>query len=184
MSESEKTAEKETEEFPIKKATFIEKLDDFLKDKDVEALLTSLNSDYSTYKYQERAFNQQKYTLKSKLPDIEATLNVVKFLKQSEADSETQVDFEISSGIYVKTKIQKGNAVCLWLGANVMVEYSHDEAIELLSNNLTKSTESLSRVEKNLAFLKDQITTTEVNIARVYNWDVKQRRIKKTLEKK
>jgi len=35
-----------------------------------------------------------------------------------------------------------------------------------------------------MGFLRDQITTTEVNMARVFNWDVKDRRIKKEKEEK
>ena len=33
----------------------------------------------------------------------------------------------------VNTSAQK---ICIWLGANVMVEYSYDEAIDLLEKNL------------------------------------------------
>jgi len=32
-----------------------------------------------------------------------------------------------------------------------------------------------SQVEDDLGFLRDQTTTTEVSMARVYNWDVKRR---------
>ena len=59
-----------------------------------------------------------------------------------------------------------------------MVEYTFDEAIQLL----TKSTESIARIlaeaDEDLAFLKDQITTMEVTIARIYNYDIMSKRIK------
>jgi len=57
-----------------------------------------------------------------------------------------------------------------------MVEFSFQEAIDLLSKNKESAEQSLISVSEQLDYLKDQITTTEVNIARVYNWDVKQRR--------
>lgn len=57
-----------------------------------------------------------------------------------------------------------------------MLEYSIDEAEELLKKNLEDSRHALLQLESDLDFLKDQITTTEVNIARVYNWNVRARK--------
>jgi hypothetical protein len=76
-----------------------------------------------------------------------------------------------------------------------MVEYSFDEAKGLLTKNLESAQTNLKGVEEDLEFIKDQITTTEVSIlcvctsttllttkdiARIYNYDVKQRRKLKT----
>ena len=36
-------------------------------------------------------------------------------------------DFEVSEGIYSRTRIEDTDSVCLWLGANVMLEYSLEE---------------------------------------------------------
>jgi len=36
-------------------------------------------------------------------------------------------DFEVSVGIYSCTRIEDTNSMCLWLGANVMLEYSLEE---------------------------------------------------------
>jgi hypothetical protein len=74
-----------------------------------------------------------------------------------------------------------------------MVEYSFDEAIALLTNNVLNAEKNLSNLVEDLDFLKDQITTSEVSIlhqillfsftivdiARIFNFDVKQRRSKK-----
>ena len=35
-----------------------------------------------------------------------------------------------------------------------------------------------------MGYLRDQITTTEVNMARVFNWDVKERRKQKAASEK
>jgi prefoldin subunit 5 len=50
------------------------------------------------------------------------------------------------------------------LKANVMVEYNFDEAIELLTANKNNAIQSLERMESEMEFLKDQITTLEVSI--------------------
>lgn len=56
-----------------------------------------------------------------------------------------------------------------------MLEYPIEEAIALLVKNLETAKKNLKQLDKDLDFLKDQMTTTEVNIARVYNWDVRKR---------
>jgi prefoldin subunit 5 len=59
--------------------------------------------------------------------------------------------------------------VSLWLGANTIVELSFPEAVDLLKNNLSNAESSMSQITEELAYIKDQKTTTEVNIARIYN---------------
>ena len=48
--------------------------------------------------------------------------------------------------------------------ANVMLEYTYDEALELLTNNFTQASETVVSLENDLDFIKDQITTTEVTM--------------------
>lgn len=40
-------------------------------------------------------------------------------------------DFEVSEGIYSRARIEDADSVCLWLGANVMLEYSCEEVHNL-----------------------------------------------------
>jgi prefoldin subunit 5 len=121
-----------------------------------------------------------KSNLKGKMPEMQKTLEVLKFLKKKAEDPEPYVtNFELAPNILAKAKLQQVDSVCLWLGANVMMEFSFDEADNLLSGNLETATVNLSRVDEQLAFLRDQITTTEVNMARVYNHEVRMRRLGK-----
>ena len=59
-----------------------------------------------------------------------------------------------------------------------MLEYPIVEAIELLCSNLSSAQSSLKQAEADLDTIKDQTTTLEVGMARVYNWDVQERRKK------
>lgn len=52
------------------------------------------------------------------------------------------------------------------------------QASALLKNNLENAKASLEVLVADLQFLRDQVTVTQVTIARVYNWDVHQRRVK------
>ena len=60
--------------------------------------------------------------------------------------------------------------------ANVMLSYDIDEAIDLLREKLSNAKANMAAANADLGFLRDQITTMEVNTARVHNWDVKRRR--------
>jgi len=127
----------------------------------------------------EMSLSKNKQTLKSKIPDIKSTLDVVKMLKEKKEAGETfKTHFELSDNIFANATV-KPSTVSLWLGANVMVEYSFDEGIILLTNNVINAERNLANLIEDLDFLKDQITITEVNIARIFNYDVKQRRHKK-----
>lgn len=76
----------------------------------------------------------------------------------------------IADNIWAKAKIANDTGkVGLWLGANVMVEYNFDEALVILEKNLGNALSRLQSTEDDINYLKDQITTTEVNIARIYN---------------
>ena len=79
----------------------------------------------------------------------------------------------LADNIWAKAKVPNttGN-VGLWLGANVMVEYTYTEALKLLAKNLANAEAKIAETENDLDFLKDQLTTTEVNLARIYNQGV------------
>ncbi|KAK4775813.1 hypothetical protein SAY87_023774 [Trapa incisa] len=87
-------------------------------------------------------------------------------------------DFVVSEGMYSRSRVEGNDSVCLWLGANVMLEYSCEEATDLLQKNLQNAKVSLEVLLTDLQFLRDQATINQVTIARVYNWDVHRRRIR------
>lgn len=45
-----------------------------------------------------------------------------------------------------------------------MLEYQMDDAVELLTKNLASAEQSLTKLEDDLNFLRDQYTTVEVSI--------------------
>lgn len=57
-----------------------------------------------------------------------------------------------------------------------MLSYKLTEAIDLLKTKLQGADTSLKTTIEDMEFLREQLTIMEVNIARVYNWDVKRRR--------
>lgn len=123
----------------------------------------------------EANLHRGRQNLKVKLPDIKKTLETVAMLKtkyESE-QKELTTNYLLSDNIWAKAKVPNNSGkVALWLGANVMVEYTYDEAIKLLGKNLMNAEAKIKETEDDIDFLKDQITTTEVNLARIYNQGV------------
>ena len=60
--------------------------------------------------------------------------------------------------------------------------YPYAEAEGLLQDQLETARKNVEEKTSDLAFLRDQITTTEVNVARVYNYDVQERKRKREEE--
>eukprot|EP00744_Colponema_vietnamica_P011077 GILI01015590.1.p1 GENE.GILI01015590.1~~GILI01015590.1.p1 ORF type:complete len:215 (-),score=51.56 GILI01015590.1:73-672(-) len=155
----------------IPSATFIEDLEDFLGDEDPMKILESLRQLCSKYQFMESSLVRKKQILKEKLPSIRKTLEMVQHLEkqQSSGDEPLVTNYKLSDNVYAEAKIAGVQSVYLWLGANVMVEYAFDEAKTLLQKNIDGAVASIQTHEDDINFLRDQITTSEVNIARVHN---------------
>lgn len=134
--------------------------------------------------------------LNVKIPDIEKNLDIIRYIKETKARDDKdeegeeesnnimETNYELNDTLYTKATIdiEKTDSVYLWLGAEVMLEYPLDEAVELLEERLKKNKEQLTIIKEDLTFLKENITTMEVNTARLYNWDVERRRNAKVAE--
>lgn len=134
----------------------------------------SLTSENSKFNFMHESFLAQKRATQRKIPDIQQAIEVVDFLKKKSAErASLTTHFPLTDNCHIKANIPPAESVCLWLGANVMLEYPIAEAEELLLSSSTNANESISKLDENLVFLRDQITTTEVNIARLHNFMVK-----------
>jgi len=143
--------------------------------------------------------------LDEKIPDISKTLATVEFLKDRRErqlkqaakkgdedeledekededeeglsdDAPLKTTFELNDTLFAEAEIEDSDTVYLWLGANVMLSYPLEEAQALLSNKLAGAQQSKTNAIEDLEWLREQITVMEVNLARVYNWDVRRRR--------
>ena len=68
----------------------------------------------------------------------------------------------LSTGCYAP--VAKHPLLCAGCQANVMLEYSLDDAEALLNKNCEAAVRSLQQVDDDLGFLRDQTTTIEVSI--------------------
>ena len=122
----------------IPKAIFLDNVEAWVDKYGDEALFSQMNELYQKYKFMENQMVRAKQSLKVKLPDIKKTLEMVAMLKSRAASEEREVEtnFLVSDNIWAKATLPNDSGkVGLWLGANVMVEYSYDEALKLLLKN-------------------------------------------------
>ena len=76
---------------------------------------------------------------------------------KAESDQkEIKTNFLLSDNIWAKAKVPNTTGkVGLWLGANVMVEYTYAEAIALLGKNLHNAQSKIEETSSDIDFLKD-----------------------------
>jgi len=172
-------------------------------DVEVESSLKQFQDAIAKYKYMESNLSQRRRGLEEKIPDITKTLDMVKFLQSRReakaAQGEDDLDeleedaslskplrttFELNDTLYAHAELEDTDTVYLWLGANTMLSYTLTEANTLLSGKLSSAHQALKNTVEDLEFLREQVTVMEVNTARVYNWDVKRRRLRREKEEK
>jgi len=99
--------------------------------------------------------------LREKIPDIQKTLETVRFLKsRDEGAEELESYFELNDTLFAKAKVPRTEEVYLWLGANVMLAYPMGEAEELLEGKLEAAKSGLENAEEDMDFLREQITVS------------------------
>lgn len=140
-------------------------------------LIEKLSRLSQRYRLFEENLIKSRDSLEEKIAEGRRALKAVQCLAQRSSTSgentkDIETHFELSDGIFAKARIPATNKVCLWLGANVMVEYTHDEATTLLSKNLANIQKSFDETNADISYLRDQLNTTDVNLSRVYNQHV------------
>lgn len=148
--------------------------------EDVEPTLRRFQEMISKYQFMEQNLQRRVSGLDEKLPDIQKTLDTVRFLqtrrpgaKKAAGDSDDELEsdddeaddgeaiettFELNDTLYAKATIPPTDEVYLWLGANVMLSYPIDEAQTLLEQKLNSAQTTRRNCEEDLEFLREQIT--------------------------
>ena len=120
----------------IPKADFIEDIDGYMaKEGSAEVVLEKLQRLYNSLKFIESKLVQEKAKMKVKVPELAKTVDsLVQMDAQAERGEELVTHYELAQSVYAKARVKlpEEDKVCLWLGANVMLEYPRAEAIALL----------------------------------------------------
>ena len=137
----------------------------------VEAVLGALQTMHSKYKFMESNLAENRKQLSARQPDLRANLDVVRMLVAKSAAGGGSGEpfptyFALADQVHAKAMVAPSGRVCLWMGADVMLEYSYDEALVLLEANCAAAEKALAEAEEDLDFVREQIITIEVRRAR------------------
>lgn len=146
-------------------------------DRNVDEVVTELRGAHQKYKYIEAEIVQRAQRLTFKEPEIKKCLDAVGALERRRDEGEPAVlDFALANHVFARARVDEPSAVCIWLGAGVMLEYGLGEARELLETQLAGCRRQRAQAAFERDYIRDQVTTTEVSIARIYNHGVSLRR--------
>ena len=136
----------------------------------VESVLAALQNLHSKYKFMESNLVENRKQLLARHPELLANLDAVRMLVgMSEAGGGSgqpfSTYFALADQVHAKATVAPSGRVCLWLGADVMLEYSYAEALELLQANSAAAEKKLAETEEDCDFVREQIITIEVRTA-------------------
>ena len=166
----------------IPRVDFVDDIAAYIKNRGVtvDTIIHGLQEQHSKYKLMEHRLTQNQAQLKGTLPEITKNLDLVKMLMaKKEAEETFNTHFGLTDLVFAEGTVPPTSTVHLWLGANVMVEFTLDEAEALLTKNKTSAHENLDNATEDLAWLRDQQVICEVNTSRIFNFDVVRRRDEK-----
>lgn len=115
-----------------------------------ELLIGAFSDIFGKFKALEANLSQKSVNFIEKIPEIEKSLAIVLNLKKKQDEEETLVArYSLADTVFGKAEIDtSAGVVGLWLGANVMLEYTYDDAIALLTSkeeNAKREFEEVSR---------------------------------------
>ena len=158
---------------------FIEDIDDCIDKFTSPRLISYINQYLNKYKFMEAQIVKSNESLNIKIPDIEKCLQTIEYLEKKDKNKQINVDYMVSNSLWSKAEVNVPDSVFLWLGANVMCEYKLNEAKTLLNQNLQNAKEQIKKNNADLEFIKDQVTISEVNHARIFNEAIRRNQIAK-----
>lgn len=121
------------------------------------------------YRLLEQKLIESQLQLKKSRPSVLENIDAIEKLEQRSGSKEMTTRFQLADSLYSKANFTCDGTVYLWLGADLMVEYSYKEAKDLLYENLKQLDNQINEGEEKLSFLREQIITTEVTISRTVN---------------
>jgi hypothetical protein len=141
-------------------------------------VLEELNRLHRNFKTHQQRLFDEKVDAERRIPELEENLRLLQVVHAKK--SPVNARFMAADGVWADAVLdaasQDEQAVCLWLGANVLMQYTYSEAASVLETSLGASTQILASKNDELAFVKDQLTLCEVTISRFYNYGVARRR--------
>jgi len=163
---------------------FVADVDAFMSEPEhannAQLVLRRLEETYNKLKISEANNMNTKRRLKAQITEFDNSLRMLEELKRRrDAGKDMTTQFRLADHVFASAKVPPSDKVGLWLGASVMLEYTLEEGDTLLKQKLQKAENSLETTNLIIDSIRENVTTMEVNMARIFNWDVKRRQAEK-----
>jgi len=169
----------------IPKALFID-LNDTKITSNLELTVANIQQNLQKYEYMLKSKDQQLKSITDITKDIKTNSKVIDTLIAQNADDSDDEDgefqdiqYELEDGLFAFASIPKKsttNTVSLWLGSGILMEFTYEEAQQILSEKSAVYTNKINEIMEDIEFLREQITTLQVNMSKVYNYSILQKR--------
>lgn len=169
----------------IPKALFID-LNDTKITSNLELTVANVQQNLQKYEYMLKSKDQQLKSITDITKDIKTNSKVIDTLIAQNADDSDDEDgefkdiqYELEDGLFAFASIPKKsttNTVSLWLGSGILMEFTYEEAQQILSEKSAVYTNKINEIMEDIEFLREQITTLQVNMSKVYNYSILQKR--------
>ncbi|KAL6936438.1 uncharacterized protein HGUI_03630 [Hanseniaspora guilliermondii] len=168
----------------IPKALFID-LNDPKITSNLELTVANVQQNLQKYEYMLKSKDQQLKTITDITKDIKTNIKVIDTLIAQNNDSDDEdeefqdIQYELEDGLFAFASIptkSETNTVSLWLGSGILMEFTYGEALQILNEKSDVYTNKINEIIEDVEFLREQITTLQVNLSKVYNYSVLQKR--------
>lgn len=135
-------------------AIFFQSAQDICEEHGIEDVIRALRNAQQKFKFTESQFARFYESMEYKIPEIEKAIELVNELIKKK-DIQFKTKYILTEGIFTEAEAKGSGTVFLWLGANTMVEYEYEEALELLEKNLTNAKKNYDTYATDLEFIKE-----------------------------
>nr|CAD2185096.1 unnamed protein product [Meloidogyne enterolobii] len=165
INASTSTTTETTESLPVEermkrrnilKALVLENVENYLteKKKTLDDVQEDERDNFRRYKLLETSALQQKTKIDESILDYQKSIDSLKMLAEQKTKKANSVlvTYKLDENLFSDAVIEEMDRVCIWLGANVMVEYKLEEAQTLLTNHLANIEQTNGETEEELDF--------------------------------
>jgi prefoldin subunit 5 len=121
------------------------------------------------YKIYEESLDSKLARVLTKTTEIALNLQSLDVLQEVPEGEVLEADYELGDTMYARAVLNDPKKVHLWIGANTLCEFSLSEAREYLEKKQKEAQVMKELIERDVKLVKEQITTCEVTVARLYN---------------
>jgi len=141
----------------------------------VDKVLQQMKNELGKYRLMENQLVKQKVNVGDQKSEMQKNLQCIDRLRQlKEKEENMMTQFRLTDQMLGQADVDASqDVIAIWLGANVMLEFTYDEGYDFLKERLANVQKTLDTLQADLDFCRKQINILEVNQSRVHNANVK-----------